>query len=314
MSSMYPSFGGAPSRPCMRCGLSLAMNETQCSRCGTYNPLPQGQQFGMFQQGGAQGGTPGQGVAGGSAWGQPQQAAPNQPQAPNNGMWPGNKGASAPAWGAGGQGGGWQQNNTNNMFGGAGQSAQPSQPLQQNLFGAGFAGPNTSSFSNGVQNPNQSALNGSFPGAGFGQNAERPSINSFFQATQQNNGYSGGASPLAPNRPAWMKKPGDDDDDDGDKKGKNRPGPGVMIVIIILVVALLGGGGFGGYYLWHHRNGNTAGTPTVQPIVTPGTTPLFGDTFQNNTNGWSTTAPTGAKVTLGGGKLILESDNNTLFP
>src|SRR5258707_422246 len=112
MSSMYPSFGGTPARPCMRCGTPLATNETQCSRCGTYNALPQGQQFGMSQQG-AQGGGAG---TSGPLWGaQPQQGQGSQYQQTGNGAWPGAQDASASAWGTRGQAGGWQQNNT---FGG----------------------------------------------------------------------------------------------------------------------------------------------------------------------------------------------------
>jgi hypothetical protein len=181
------------------------------------------------------------------------------------------------------------------------------------LFGTNFSGPNQSSFSGPQQNPNQSSFNTSFANAGFQQNAERPSLNTFFQATQQNG--SSGASPMAPNRPAWMKRPGEDEEESG--KGKNRPGAGVVVVIVILVLVLLGGGGFGGYYVYKHRNdGNTANnTANGVQIVTPGITPLFSDNFQNNNANWNTTPPTGAKVTLAGdGKLVLESDNHSLFP
>jgi hypothetical protein len=306
MSSMYPSFGGAPARPCARCGIPLTINETQCSRCGTYNPLPQqGQQFGAFQQG-AQGGGPG---PSGPLWGG-QSPQGSQNQQPGNGAWPGNQDAPAPAWGSRGQaGGGWQQNNG---FGGQDQS----QPPQQNGFGSGFSGQNQSPFSNFQQNSNQSAFNNSFGNAGFQQSAERPSMNSFFQSTMQNG--NGGSSPLTANKPAWMKKPGDDDDN-YKSKGKNRASPGVIIVIVILLIALIGGGGYGGYYVYKHRNdgaANTTGTPATGPkIVTPGTTPLFSDFFKNNSNNWDKNAPTGAKITLAGdGKLILESDNHTLYP
>ncbi|HVU70552.1 MAG TPA: hypothetical protein VHD63_25730, partial [Ktedonobacteraceae bacterium] len=125
MSSMYPSFGGAPARPCIRCGTPLTGSETQCSRCGTYNAPPQGQPFGMFPQQGAQGagGTGNQGGGpnpSGQLWGGGQ----GQPVSPfQNGAWPGNQDASASAWGAGGQGNGWQPNQ-NNLFGGQGSPMQ----------------------------------------------------------------------------------------------------------------------------------------------------------------------------------------------
>src|SRR5215472_15684260 len=105
MSSMYPSSGGASARPCMRCGTPLTVNETQCPRCGTLNQLPQGQQFGAFQQG-AQGGGSG---PSGPLWGG-QQAS--QYQQNGNGLWSDNQDASASTWGSRGQaGGGWNQNN-----------------------------------------------------------------------------------------------------------------------------------------------------------------------------------------------------------
>jgi hypothetical protein len=44
MSSPYPPFGGAPGRPCQRCGLPLSPNEVQCSNCGWHNAPVPGQQ------------------------------------------------------------------------------------------------------------------------------------------------------------------------------------------------------------------------------------------------------------------------------
>lgn len=37
MSSAYPPFGGAPGRPCQRCGMPLPPNEVQCRNCGWQN-------------------------------------------------------------------------------------------------------------------------------------------------------------------------------------------------------------------------------------------------------------------------------------
>jgi hypothetical protein len=186
-------------------------------------------------------------------------------------------------------------------------------PQQQNVFGAGVAGPNQSPFSNFQQNSNSSAFNNSFGNPNFQQSSERPSMNSFFQATQQN-GYSGTSS-LAPNRPAWMKKPGEDDEEEGGK-GKNRPGANVILVIIILAVALLGGGGYGIYYIHKHQSSGTTTTPTANApaIVTPSIAPLFSDNFKDNANKWDTTTAAGGKITLAGdGKLVLESDTNSLI-
>jgi hypothetical protein len=293
MSSMYPSFGGAAARPCVRCGAPLAPNESQCSRCGTYNPLPQGQQLGMFQQG-AQGS--GQGASGPS-WGASSPQAPQFPQG-GGGAWPGGTGTGAPgpsasAWGPAGQQGGWSQNSLFNQ-----QSSSTSQ-YQQNLFGApngtGFPGQNQSSFNNGFsgfqRNPNQSSLN-----------------SAFFKATQQN-GWTSPLSPNRPDRPAWMQ--GSDDDESG---GKKRTNPVAVVVILVLVVALIGGGGFFGYKLLKSQNSANTTQNNPPTIVTPTGTPLFGDRFQDNKAGWDLTQPAGAKITLANGALVLESDNNKLFP
>lgn len=295
MSSMYPSFGGAAARPCMRCGAPLALNESQCSRCGTYNPLPQGQQLGLFQQG-AQGS--GQGTSGPS-WGAQSPQAPQFPQG-GGGAWPGGSGTQGPsasAWGPAGQEGAWPQNNLFNQ-----QAASSPQYQQNNLFGSpngtGFPGQNQSQFNNGFSN-------------GFQQNPNQSSLNSaFFNATQQN---TYGASPMSPPnrgaRPAWMRD-SDDDEDDGKKKGTS---PVVIAVIIVLVLAVVGGGAFGAYkFLKSNNSANTSQTPTT--IVTPTGTPLFGDKFQDNKAGWDLTQPPGAKITLSNGALILESDNNKLLP
>ncbi len=303
MSSMYPSFGGAPARPCMRCGTPLTINETQCSRCGLVNPPPQGQQFGAFQPG-AQGMGPG---PSGPLWG--GQPAPPYQQGGNGGVGFGNQDASSSAWGPGpgGQAGGWNQNNS---FGGQ-DDPLPPHPVQNNLFGSSLSSPPP--FQPPARPP---AFDNAFGGPGLQQNGQRPSLNSFMQATQSKNGFGGASSPAA-NRPNWASRPGGNDNDDYKKQDKNRPSAGVVIVIIILLVVLIGGGGYGGYYLYKHRNDGAATTPTANTprIVTPTGKPLFSDAFKNNINKWSTNAPTGAKVTLkGDGQLILESNNNKLFP
>lgn len=108
-----------------------------------------------------------------------------------------------------------------------------------------------------------------------------------------------------------MKKNDEDDEDEG----KNRPSAGVVVIIVVLLIVLIGGGGYGGYYFWHHRNDGATSNTNGPAIVTPSITPLFGDSFKNNNNNWDTNPPQGAKVTLAGdGKLVLESDNNSLFP
>ena len=283
MSSMYPSFGGAAARPCMRCGAPLAPGESQCSRCGTLNPLPQGQQPGMFQQG-QQRRSPG------LSWDAPP---PQSPRFPANGGWSEPTGSPG-GWGSTEQTGGWQQNN---LF--SGQNRSPSQPLQNNLFGnngTGYLGQNRS--------PSQPLQNNGF--SSFQQN----STNSFFAATQQK-GY--GTSPLGttsgPMRRGYQP---DYDDEDG---GRKRPGAGVVVLIIVLLVAVIGGGVFAGYKFLK-KGPSTAGT-TAPPVVvaTPTGTPLFSDSFKDNGANWNTNAPDGTKISIANGKLTLEADKQgILFP
>lgn len=51
MSSMYPSYGGVPTKQCPRCGVSLAVNETRCANCGYYMAPVSAQGNGSAQQG-----------------------------------------------------------------------------------------------------------------------------------------------------------------------------------------------------------------------------------------------------------------------
>lgn len=270
MSSMYP-FGGTATRPCMRCGTPLALNEGLCSRCGAYNPPAQGQ-VGAMQQ------VPGQGTSGLSF------GAPSQFQQ-----------AGRDAWESPGGTGGWPHNNLFADQQQAQQQSMPARQFQQNIFssppGTGFA------------DPHQSALQ-------TGGLQQAHAHNPFLAAPQQT-GVQRPApwSTLNNQRPAWMQQGAHDEDEGPGRKG---PGAGVVLVILLLLLALLGGGAFAGYRIFFARH--TAGTtPNAPAVVTPSTPPLFHDTFQQNTANWDLTAPTGARITLTGGKLLMESDNNKLY-
>lgn len=304
MSSLYPPFGGATARPCIRCGAPLSPNELQCSRCGMYNPYPQqGSQPGTFQQGSNSGG----------AWGAQVAQVPQTPQN-GNATWNGSMG-SAPGWGAtSGQAGGWSQNN---LFAGSQplppSPSSPSQPLQQNLFSSpdtnSFAGQSPSGPNNTFNSfsPNTNQL---FPHSSFSSFQQNPGqslhAQNFFNAAQQN---AYGTTPFGQRglnqQQNWQEE---EDDDEG-----KIPNVFMIVGIVALVLLLIGGGVFGAIYFLGNRN-NTANVNNKPKIVTPSVTPLFQDTFKNNNNGWDLTNPSGASIKLANnGKLVMESDNNKLF-
>jgi hypothetical protein len=391
MSSMYPSSGGVTARPCMRCGAPLASNESQCSRCGLYNPLPQqGRQFGMLHQGNGSGSAE-------PSWG--SQVAQTPPLFP-----PAGNGGSAASLGPTGQGGGWSQNKLfagpNQQFAGPNQQPSPSRQLPQGLFppspstgqlgqGQGqmtLNNPNQSALSNSFapfpQNPNQSALNNSyapspqnpnqpalnnpfssFPQnpnqsmlsnpnrsalnnsfASFPQNPNQPMLsnpnqsalnnpftpfqqnpnqsslgNSIFNNATQQNSY--GASPSGTgmlngpqrNWQAYQANKQSQNSEDEDEEPKKRPSAFALVGIIVLVLLVIGGGAYGAFYFLRHNSSSNNTTNTSSSVVTPNVTPLFSDTFQNNSNGWDLTSPTGASSSIANGQLVLEDHNNKLF-
>jgi 3-keto-disaccharide hydrolase len=307
MSSMYPSFGGAAARPCIRCGAPLALNVSQCSRCGMLNPLPQGQQPGTFQQG-----QPARSL--GPSWGMQPPQSPPFPQN-GGGVQPDNAGSSS--WGPPmGQAGGWPQNT---LF--PGQKQPPSQPLQQNLFGnngnnfAGqsqafgnngnnFPGQSQAFGNSGFSQPSQSSLNSAFANYQQNQNAH----NNFFVATQQRN-Y--GTSPLVPMD--GLARRGYQPDND-ENEGKKRPNAAVVSLIVILLIALVGGGAaFAGYKFLRQGPNTVNSTPTPVVISTPTGTPLFSDPFTGTGSNWDTTAHPGTKLTIANGKMVMESDTRPLL-
>ncbi|MDQ2906167.1 MAG: DUF1080 domain-containing protein [Chloroflexota bacterium] len=98
---------------------------------------------------------------------------------------------------------------------------------------------------------------------------------------------------------------------------KRGPGIGLIVGIVLLVVVLLGAGT--GSYLYLNRS-STGNTPAATPVTTaPTAIPvgplLFKDSFMDNQNHWDTTSAQGKySVKLGNGSLVLEDDENTLFP
>src|SRR5258708_34555786 len=101
-----------------------------------------------------------------------------------------------------------------------------------------------------------------------------------------------------------------------DQPPKKKGGPKIGLIILVLsLIVVVVGGAFAGYFFLsnHNQNGNTA---TVVPtrIITPTVKPLFGDSFENNKNGWDlSSTPSKFSVTIGGGSMVLEDDDNRLF-
>jgi hypothetical protein len=102
-----------------------------------------------------------------------------------------------------------------------------------------------------------------------------------------------------------------------DQPPKKKGGPkiGLIILVLSLLIVVVVGGAFAGYFFLsnHNQNGNTT---TVVPtrIITPTVKPLFGDSFENNKNGWDLSSTAGKfSVTIGGGSMVLEDDDNKLF-
>ncbi len=347
MSSIYPSSGGTMARSCRNCGTPLAFNESQCLQCGASNLPSQGLQFTAFQAGGQGQGNmqsghlqaiqpsqepqfqqSGEGtwpriVETPVAWNQ----ADNSP--PQNNLWSGQVPSSEPgssrplqrnlfapqidfsdqtqASGPGPsrplQGGLFAPSAD---FGGQGQMAgpAPSRPLQTDAFGgqAGFGG--------------QGQMAGPGPANGFVPSPGQFSQNSFFNAPTQSS-FRTPSQALQPQVPygqnnspqGWYGGPNQDDDEESEKK---RPRIGFILLIILMLLVVVGGS-FGAFLVLRRHNTPVVATSTPTIIVTPAGKTQFQDDFQNNDAGWDLSQPSGAKVTLAQGQLVLESDDNKIF-
>jgi hypothetical protein len=202
-----------------------------------------------------------------------------------------------PNSGMNGTGTGWQQNN---FFPGQNQVAPPSQPLPNPGFAPQTGG--SGQYSSSPAYPQQSIL------PPIQRNG--PPISTIPGQTQrgwaQQPGY---VKPQNIKETRKKKKVVEYDDNDDNSK---RPSLGVVIVIIILLAILIGGGFFAANQILGNHGTTSSSTPNL--VATPGTKPLFSETFQNNSAAWTVTPPTGGKITLSGGSLILESDNHKLLP
>ncbi|MDQ2717320.1 MAG: DUF1080 domain-containing protein [Chloroflexota bacterium] len=287
MSSMYPPYGGgAVGRSCQRCGAPLPPNEVTCGNCGQYN-APASNPAGM--QGPSS--TSWGGGAPPTAYGQGQ-----QPQYPG----------SAPQWGQ-----------------------QPPMPTAPPTYGGMSSAQQPQSY-NGMpgMSSTQQQYNG-MPGTSSAQQQYNgmpgvSSANNYYGASQT--GYpartttGGFQQPQQFQQPSGFQSgayPPSDDGFNTPPTRKRGPGIGAIVGIVLLVVVLLGAGTGAYLYLKHSSTGNTpVATPvTTAPTAIPVGPLLFKDSFTNNQNHWDTTSAQGKySVKLSNGSLVLEDDENTLFP
>jgi hypothetical protein len=275
MSSAYPPYGGAPVRPCQRCGMSLPLNEVYCRNCGYYNtPAQSSNAVGSAPANASWGATPPtaygqypQNQYAGQQWGQSPPPAPVQnnsydqysvpqlsfdmpdQQAASNNYYA----ASTPAA------------NSGNYYGGANQSSNY------------YAGPST-------PQPVSYAV------------PPVPGMASSFQS-----GTINGSLPLGGNQ--------------GLPPRSGKLNAGLVVGIVVLLVVLIGGAIAGYAFISGHHLSQVTQQPTAVPATpTPKVPPLFADSFNNNDNGWDLQGNPGRfSVALGHGTLALEDDSNRLL-
>lgn len=94
---------------------------------------------------------------------------------------------------------------------------------------------------------------------------------------------------------------------------KRRPRVGLVILIVSLVIIVLASGGFASFLLLNNQANKSTPTETAG-IPTPSVKPLFSDSFNNNNNKWDLSGTPGKfVVSIGGGSMVLEDDENKLF-
>lgn len=328
MSAMYPPYGAgpngnAPTIPCQRCGLPLPPTVAQCSRCGymkipmqPHTSFPTGQlpQPQQLQPPSPTSWNPTQSQQ--PPWlsqflGQPPVSsvppASNNPfngstaapQAPNNPF----NGFTAPPQAP------------NNPFNTSGAPKQPSGMLNQP--------PNLNNYygTSGVQQPfgipGQSQTwnpNGSY------STQSQPLNSTALSSSASQQLYPTAAAPFTTSRSPHTaaSPPPDFPFPEPAPEEKRRPRLALIIGLAALLLILTGGSVFAVYlYLGKPPNTTATTTPTVTPRPSPTFTgkPLFSDTFANNKSGWDTTSQKGKfSVTVGGGSLVLEDDQNNLLP
>ena len=280
MSSIYPSYGSAPTQLCQHCGRPLPPNEVYCSNCGLVNTPSQSNNAPTQSPSGISWGStpPGTDQPGGQPWRQ----SPAQPS-PNNAL----NGFSVPQQAFGPPNPYPAGNDT--VFGSPGQQSNPN-----NFYGNGAPAP---------QQPFYLQPSPPLSASGFQTSvyAQPPAMNDYqqpgFANTPAMKGYqSGGFAPQAEER-------------------SRRPKIGMILTILVILLVVVGGSIGGFTYLKRHSASTTIQvSPTVASTPIPQGKPLFSDPFQNNNAGWDLTSKPGEfSIKISNGSMVLEDDNNKLF-
>jgi hypothetical protein len=280
MASLFPPYGGNVTGPtCQRCGMPLPPNETSCRHCG-YSTIPTSMPPG----------TPsypqwGMGAPASGQFSYPGGQIPSYPGAQSQPSYPGLQGWPAYA-------------------NAQGQPSSPGMPAQSSYpetvppqWGQPAGAPWATPFS-GNQGMPPAPEHTPFPSGYYG--AADPGAS--FEHTNYGNRFGETAFPtsLAPTAPR-----------------KRRSGFKLLAVVVALLLVLAAGGV--GVFALVHRAATVSGTAaTHQPsqvAATPTVPPLFSDNFANNNHSWDlTSVPGHYSVTLSNGQLLLEEDNNHIWP
>lgn len=274
MSSAYPPYGGAPTQPCQRCGVSLPLNEVYCRNCGHYNTPTQGSNgVGSVPANASWGTTPptaygSQNQYAGQQWGQPSSAAStvqsnfyDQPPVPQLSF-----------------------------------DMPVQQPTPNNYYGSAAPTPNNENYSGGASQPGNYYAGPVAPQQPFYPTAAVPGMTNGFQPGALNS-----PQPLMGNQPLVPRR-------SGLNTGLII---GIVLLLVVLIAGSIVGYLF---ISARHSTQVTQTPTTVQLTPTPKGPPLFADSFNNNNNGWDLQGNPGRfSVALGNGTLALEDDDNKLL-
>jgi len=188
---------------------------------------------------------------------------------------------------------------------------------EQQQWGQASTLPASNGLNSGYSSPQQPSYPNNYYSSAT-QTSQSSSPSNYYNAPQQGYGYTPSSSTITGDLlPGSMN---------GFPSGFNQmPQPparkgnrklGLIIGVSILIIVLISGA-FLGYAFLANKNGKTVSvtpTPAPSPTPTPSVKPLFKDSFDNNNNGWDLTSDPGQiSVQVGGGKMVLEDDNNKLL-